>query len=891
MLTGVINITGTANFSSNPALYDLSGLAALETVGSSLSISNNSNIENVDFLSSLTSAGSISLNNSENLTDISGLSSLTSLGDFNISSTKISDISVLSSLSSLGTLSLQSTDIVDYTPLKEITLTGIINVDAFDENTILPTDGKWCVEKTYTNLKNNEDVRIAATRCSDDASTFENNAGWASYLHTKYDTNRITGAHYYCNPSSTEITETSLSGNCASKSFGPSEYSYPYGIIGLENHTNISFNNNTLKDLNMLRGTKAIIGTANFSSNPELSDLSGLSEIETVGGALSVSNNSNITNVNFLSSLTSVGAIALNGNSNLTDISGLSSLVNSGSFNISSSPISDISVMSNLTTVGTLSLQATNIVDYTPLKNISISGIIYVDTFDENTILPTEGRWCTDKNYLSLNNSDNILLAAESCGDDTSTFENNAGWASYLYGKFHYANKNYYRCNSSSTEVTSGSLRSWCSGRNLNSNDSNYPYGKIGLYNYGNIYFQSNSLVDLNMLNGIVNTTGLANFSSNPDLIDLSSLSTLKTVGGALTININANITNVSFLNSLTSVGSISLSSNSNLTDISGLSSLTSSGAFNISSSPISDISVMSNLTTVGTLSLQATNIVDYTPLKEITITGAIYVDPFDENTILPTDGKWCTDKTYLNLVLDENIRISAQRCGDDASTYENNAGWASYLYSKFYYANRNYYRCNSSSTSVTSGTLSSWCGGRGFGQSDNNYPYGIIGFETYGNIYFNSNNLTDLNMLTGIKTVTGLANFSSNLGLTDLSDLSTLETITGALSITSNTNITNVDFLGSLTSAGSVSLSNNTNLTDISGLSSLITVNTLSFQSTNIVDYTALKEITITSTINVDAFDVNTILPTNGKWCVEQTYLKLATEQDRLFAADKCAI
>src|SRR5690606_39831565 len=64
-----------------------------------------------------------------------------------------------------------------------------------------------------------------------------------------------------------------------------------------------------------------------ISNNSNLTNLNGLSNLTSVGGYLYIGSNSNLTNLDGLSNLTSVGAdLAIQSNSSLTDISGLQNI-------------------------------------------------------------------------------------------------------------------------------------------------------------------------------------------------------------------------------------------------------------------------------------------------------------------------------------------------------------------------------------------------------------------------------------------------------------------------------------------------------------------------------------------------------------------------------------
>lgn len=81
---------------------------------------NNSNINDISFLSSLTQLQSLFLHNTK-IKDISVLSDLTQLQGLFLSNTQVKDISILSSLTQLQTLSLNNTQVKDISALSGLT--------------------------------------------------------------------------------------------------------------------------------------------------------------------------------------------------------------------------------------------------------------------------------------------------------------------------------------------------------------------------------------------------------------------------------------------------------------------------------------------------------------------------------------------------------------------------------------------------------------------------------------------------------------------------------------------------------------------------------------------------------------------------------------------------
>src|SRR5690606_9891877 len=87
------------------------------------------------------------------------------------------------------------------------------------------------------------------------------------------------------------------------------------------------YDNSNLTNLDGLSKLTSVGGYLNIYNNLSLTNLDGLSNLTSVGGYLYISTNSSLTNLNGLSNLTSVGAdLVISSNYSLTDISGLQNI-------------------------------------------------------------------------------------------------------------------------------------------------------------------------------------------------------------------------------------------------------------------------------------------------------------------------------------------------------------------------------------------------------------------------------------------------------------------------------------------------------------------------------------------------------------------------------------
>src|SRR5690606_26677244 len=90
---------------------------------------------------------------------------------------------------------------------------------------------------------------------------------------------------------------------------------------------NLTIQGANITDLTPLSNLTSVGGYLRISSNSNLINLDGLSNLTSVGGYLRISSNSNLINLDGLSNLTSVGAdLVIEYNPSLTDISGLQNI-------------------------------------------------------------------------------------------------------------------------------------------------------------------------------------------------------------------------------------------------------------------------------------------------------------------------------------------------------------------------------------------------------------------------------------------------------------------------------------------------------------------------------------------------------------------------------------
>jgi hypothetical protein len=113
-----------------------------------------------------------------------------------------------------------------------------------------------------------------------------------------------------------------------------------------------------LTNLTGLENLQSVQGNVTITNNASLTNINGLSGLESVGGYISLQSNGVLSNVNGLAALTTVGSyFQIYGNSQLLDLDGLANLASvAGYFNIQSNAVlTNLDGLANLTTVGTAS--------------------------------------------------------------------------------------------------------------------------------------------------------------------------------------------------------------------------------------------------------------------------------------------------------------------------------------------------------------------------------------------------------------------------------------------------------------------------------------------------------------------------------------------------------
>src|SRR5690606_37323692 len=139
--------------------------------------------------------------------------------------------------------------------------------------------------------------------------------------------------------------------------------------------------NSNLTNLDGLSNLTSVGGNLYISANSSLTNLYGLNNLTSVGVNLYIVSNSNLTSLDGLSNLTSVGGhLTINNNSSLTNLDGLNNLTSVGGHLTinSNSSLTNLDGLSNLTSVGGyLYIQSnSSLTDISGLQNIDPASIL-----------------------------------------------------------------------------------------------------------------------------------------------------------------------------------------------------------------------------------------------------------------------------------------------------------------------------------------------------------------------------------------------------------------------------------------------------------------------------------------------------------------------------------
>ena len=310
--------------------------------------------------------------------------------------------------------------------------------------------------------------------------------------------------------------------------------------------TNYDLNSQAEVDALGATGCDRVSGRLEIKHSTDITNLDDLANITSVGDYLRIYDNDALTNLDGLANLTSVGSnLYISNNDALTNLGGLANLtsveLNLGIFN--NNALTDLDGLANLTSVGG-----------------------FLDILSNDALTNLDG-----------------LAKLTSVGGNLYIRENHA-----LTNLDAVAN------------LTSVGGSMWIRINTVLTNlDGLVNLASVG----GDLYIaNNNALTNLDGLANLISVGGYSDIYRNTALMNLDGLANLTSVGTNLYIRQNTALTNLDGLAKLASVGgSLNILDNTALTDLDGLANITSVGALDITSNAaLTNLDGLANLTSVG---------------------------------------------------------------------------------------------------------------------------------------------------------------------------------------------------------------------------------------------------------------------------------------------------
>lgn len=430
-LSSLTTINGNLQIINTTNLTSLNGLSNLTTINGTVSLGN-TNISNLDGISNLNTVSGIGLSQNNSLTNIQGLSNVSGIISGAITIFQNNNLTNLSGLQNITQAS--SINITENLTLQNLnglvgitTLTNNISntLQIQQNNALTSLDGL----NNLTTFTNNGGVKIIGNQAltSIDALAQINNLILIDILdNSNLSTCAIASVCNLLNVNANNVFILDNGTNCSTKAVVQSFCSAPICPTGnvtlttqaevdafvaqypncTEINGNLTINGFNIPNLSGLSNLTSITGELliNITINNSV-NVTGLQNISSVGGKLTIYRIGNLTNVNFLSGLTTVGSIEI-GNEILTNIQGLSNItgaLSGGIFINGCNNLTSLNGLQNITSLG----GPLNII-FNPLLT-DLTGLQGLTTIN-NTIGGVYNLWINNNaNLTSLNGLNNLI--------------------------------------------------------------------------------------------------------------------------------------------------------------------------------------------------------------------------------------------------------------------------------------------------------------------------------------------------------------------------------------------------------------------------------------------------------------------------------------------------
>ncbi len=317
------------------------------------------------------------------------------------------------------------------------------------------------------------------------------------------------------------------------------------------------------------------IGDCDYPYSPSnITNLNGLSQLTSIGGDLNIYNNAALTSLSGLENITSIGGnLLIYWSDNLTSLSGLENLTSvDGALVMQTNPqLTSLSGLNNLTSIkgGLYIRNNRNMINLSGLENLtSLFGRIYIEFNNALT------------NLSGLENLNSNVVYGEMVISDNPQLTSLSGLENITY-----------------------------IGEGLRIRDNDALENLSGLENLDSIGLlleieRNAALTSISALGNLNNAGAIwTRINENTALTSLSGLENLSSIIGDLVVNNNTALTSLSGLENITSIGGgLSIGGTTQLTSLSGLENITSigGGLYVGYHAALTSLSGLENITSIG---------------------------------------------------------------------------------------------------------------------------------------------------------------------------------------------------------------------------------------------------------------------------------------------------
>lgn len=291
--------------------------------------------------------------NSDPMPTITGLNQV--IHEFEIQNSSISAITGVENITHItdGILFFQNNNLVDYSGLSNLQETGAVTIMyspvvdiSFLSNLVKGNMDIWGTP--ITNIQN---------------------------LNSNLDCERFTMTGSSINSIDYPNLETIFQNGCTDIMLHYNNLTNVNSLSGITELENLRLNGNQITDLSGLSDVVRINNSLTLHENPNLSDLTPLSNLTYIGGELSLEH-TNITNLNGLQNLSTAGYISLYEQDTIQSLEGLNNLTHADNIHIvRPANLTNIDALQNLTSVEKrLTLENVNVPNFQGLSGLETVG-------------------------------------------------------------------------------------------------------------------------------------------------------------------------------------------------------------------------------------------------------------------------------------------------------------------------------------------------------------------------------------------------------------------------------------------------------------------------------------------------------------------------------------